>query len=139
VLILTMHDSEQLAREVLEAGARAFLLKTDAKRHLLAAVEALGQHQPFFASKVSTLVLDAFLHPERRAPKSATPGERLTAREREIVQLVAEGKTSKEIAAELGVSLKTVEAHRSNILRKLRLRSASELVLYAVRNKIVQA
>lgn len=139
VLILTMHDSEQLAREVLEAGARAFLLKTDAKRHLITAIEALGQHQPFFASKVSTLVLDAFLHPDRRAPKAATPGERLTAREREIVQLVAEGKTSKEIAAELGVSLKTVEAHRSNILRKLHLRSSSELVLYAVRNQIVQA
>jgi DNA-binding NarL/FixJ family response regulator len=139
VLILTMHDSETLAREVLIAGARGFLLKTHAKRQLAAAVDALAQHQPFFADTVSALVLDAFLHPDKHPAKTKTPADRLTPREREIVQLIAEGRTSKDIALLLGLSVKTADAHRANIMRKLDLHSISELVLYAVRNQIVQA
>jgi len=138
VLILTMHDSEQLAREVLQAGARGYLLKTNAKKQLITAVSALLEHQPYFDSKVSNAMLDAFLHPAQAA-EEAKSGDRLTMREREIVQLVAEGRTSKEVAARLGLSVKTVEAHRANVMNKLDLRSASQLVLYAARNRIVQA
>src|SRR5450756_68021 len=139
VLILTMHDSETLAREVLAAGARGFLLKTHAKGQLVAAVDALAQHQPFFTGTVSALVLDAFLHPDQHPAKTRAPAARLTPREREIVQLIAEGRTSKDIALLLGLSVKTADAHRANIMRKLDLHSVSEVVLYAVRNKIVQA
>src|SRR5215475_2462748 len=136
VLILTMHDSEQLAREVLQAGARGYLLKTNAKKQLIPAVAALAEHQPYFDSKVSNLMLDAFLNPAKAASE---PGDRLTLREREIVQLIAEGRTSKEVAATLGLSAKTVEAHRANIMNKLDLHTTPQLVLYAVRNRIVQA
>jgi DNA-binding NarL/FixJ family response regulator len=139
VLILTMHDSETLAREVLTVGARGFLLKTHAKRQLAAAVDALAQHRLFFTDAVSAEVLEAFLHPEQHPDEPGTPADRLTPREREIVQLIAEGRTSKDIALELGRSVKTADAHRANVMRKLDLHSISELVLYAVRNNIVQA
>ncbi len=139
VLILTMHDSEMLARAVLAAGARGFLLKTDAKRQLATAMEALAQHLPFFTGPASALLLDAFLHPGEHPAQAGAPADRLTPREREVVQLIAEGWTSKDIALELGLSVKTVEAHRANIMRKLDLHSVSELVRYALRNEIVQA
>lgn len=139
VLIMTMHDSDTLAREVLAAGARGFLLKTHASRHLVAAVDALAHHRPFFTGSLGALVLDAFLYPGRRPAKTGAPAERLTPREREVVQLVAEGRTSKDIAVQLGLSVKTVDTHRANVMRKLDLHSVSELVLYAVRNKFVQA
>ena len=139
MLILTMHDSETLAREVLAAGARGFLLKTHAKRQLVAAVDALARHQPFFTGALSALVLDTFLHPDKHPAKSSAPADRLTPREREVIQLIAEGRTSKDVALQLGLSVKTADAHRANIMRKLDLHSVSELVLYAVRNQIVQA
>ena len=139
VLILTMQDSETLAREVLVAGARGFLLKTHAKHQLVAGVDALAQHQPFFAGAVSAPVLETFLRPGADAAKPGLPADRLTPREREIVQLIAEGRTSKDIAHKLGLSVKTVDAHRANVMRKLDLHSVSELVLYAVLNQIVQA
>ena len=137
VLILTMHDSETLAREVLAAGARGFVVKTHAKRQLAAAVNALAQHQPFFAGTISSPALAALLQSGKSAPKIAP--DRLTPREREVVQLIAEGRTSKDIALELGLSVKTADAHRANVMRKLDLHSVSELVRYAVRNNIVQA
>lgn len=137
VLVLTMHDSEQLAREILAAGARGFVLKTHAKRQLPLAVSALAEHKPYFDSKVADLLLDAFLHPQASESASTRSG-RLTPREREVIQLIAEGRSSKEIAGILDVRFKTVEAHRANIMNKLNLHSASQLVLYAVRNKIVQ-
>lgn len=139
VLILTMHDSEQLTREVLTAGARSVLLKTDAKRHLAAAVQALAEHETYFADTVSSQLLDNFLNPQRKALDSTVAKERLTPREREIIQLVAAGKASKEIAKILDIKTKTVEAHRANIMNKLDLHSVSELVRYAIRNKIVEA
>ena len=137
VLILTMHDSEQLAREVLAAGARGYLLKSDAGHALVSAVEALAQHKPFFTSKVAELVLGGFLHPQ--PSDAAELSDRLTPREREIVQLLAEGKSNKEVADVLGISVKTAETHRTNVMRKLNFRSMSELVRYAIRNKIVDA
>ena len=139
VLILTIDESEQVMREVLNAGARGFLLKSDAARDLVAAVEALQRHRTFFTSKVAEIVLDGYL--SGRDPSPALPEisqDRLTAREREVVQLLAEGKTTKEVACVLGMSVKTAETHRSNIMRKLNFHSVSQVVLYAVRNNIVQ-
>jgi DNA-binding NarL/FixJ family response regulator len=140
VLILTMHDSEQLMHEVLQAGARGFLLKSDAGNLIVSAVEAVSRHQPFFTAQVSSLLLRSHLAPSRAASLPAREGAGgLTQREREIVQRIAEGRSSKEIAAELGLSDKTVETHRANLMRKLGIHSASEVVRYAIRNRMVEA
>jgi len=137
VLVLTMHHSEELARDVLHAGARGYVLKSDADESLIAAVDSLRQHKPFLTSTVTEFVLDDYV---RRA--GAARAERgpvgVTAREREIIQLVTEGQSNKAAAATLGVSVKTIESHRANIMRKLKLRTVSDLVRYAIRNKIVQ-
>jgi DNA-binding NarL/FixJ family response regulator len=139
VLILTVHESEQLVSEVLDAGARGYILKADTSRLLVTAIEALIQHRPFFTAAVSEVVLGGYLRPGQptRATSRALP--RLTAREREIVQLLVEGKTNKDVAAALGVSVKTVDAHRTNIMSKLNLHSVTELVRYAIRNQIIEA
>jgi len=138
VLILTMHESEQVIREVLDAGARGYVLKSDAGRDLIAAVDALCQHRTFFSSRVSDMLLHAYLRrPERAEPAAEVSRSRLTAREREIVQLLAEGKSNKEVAQSLNISIKTAETHRTNIMNKLDLHSITELVRYAVRNNIV--
>ena len=135
ILILTMHESEQIVREVLEVGARGFLLKSDAARDLVAAVEALQRRTTFFTSSVAEIVLNGYLN--RRGDDKPVK-DRLTAREREVVQLLAEGKTSKEVAVALNLSVKTAETHRTNVMRKLDLHSVADLVRYAVRNNIVQ-
>jgi DNA-binding NarL/FixJ family response regulator len=137
VLVLTMHESEDLVREVLEAGARGYLLKSDASRRLVSAIEALRLHKPYLTSRVNEVVLRAYL--DGKPLKGETSGGRLTPREREIVQLLAEGMTNKEVAAALSISVKTAETHRTNIMRKLDLHSISELVRYAVRNHIIEA
>lgn len=135
VLVLTMHHSEELVRNVLQAGARGYVLKSDADASLIAAVESLRVHKPFLTSTVTEFVLDDYVH---RAEEDVVNAGTVTPREREIIQLLAEGKSNKETASALSVSVKTVEAHRANIMRKLRLRSVSDLVRYAIRNKIVQ-
>lgn len=138
ILILTLHDSDQVVQDVLNAGARGFLLKTDAARDLVAAVEALRRDKIYFTPKVASMVLEGYLRRDTPKAQQQPPSRgRLTPREREIVQLLAEGKSSKEVAVALGLSLKTAETHRSNIMRKLELHSVSDLVLYAVRNNIV--
>jgi DNA-binding NarL/FixJ family response regulator len=136
ILILTIHDSEQVVREVLAAGARGFVLKSDAGRDLLAAVEALQTRRTFFTSKVAQMMLDGYLRPQEEHDTSDQ--HILTPREREVIQLVAEGKTTKEIASTLCLSVKTAETHRTNLMRKLDLHSIADLTLYAVRNGIVQ-
>ncbi|MFZ1916848.1 MAG: response regulator transcription factor [Terriglobales bacterium] len=139
ILILTLHDSDQVVQEVLNAGARGFLLKSDAARDLVAAVDALRRGKIYFTPKVASMVLDGYLRRDKKPTSPEMPTRsRLTPREREIVQLLAEGKSSKEVAVVLGLSVKTAETHRSNIMRKLELHSVSDLVLYAVRNNIVQ-
>jgi DNA-binding NarL/FixJ family response regulator len=137
VLILTMHESEQLIREVLAAGARGYLLKADAGQLVVNAVEALAAHQPFFTSRVSQVLLGNFLGQDGTAAAEPAEGATLTSRETEVVQLVAEGRSSKEAAAVLGISDQTVETHRANAMRKLGIHSVSELVRYAVRNRLV--
>jgi DNA-binding NarL/FixJ family response regulator len=136
ILILTIHDSEQIVREVLAAGARGFLLKSDAGRDLVAAVEALQNRRTFFTSRVAQMMLEGYLRPPQEYDDSGQ--HILTPREREVIQLVAEGKTTKEIALALELSVKTAETHRTNLMRKLDLHSIADLTLYAVRNGIVQ-
>ena len=138
VLILTMHESEQIIREVLAAGARGYVLKSDAGKDLVSAVDALCHHRTFFSSKVSEMLLHSYLRHGDRPEALETTRSRLTAREREIVQLLAEGKSNKEVAQSLNISIKTAETHRTNIMNKLDLRSITELVRYAVRNNIVE-
>jgi DNA-binding NarL/FixJ family response regulator len=141
ILILTMHDSDNVIREVLRAGARGFLLKSDAGRDLVAAVEALESQKTFFTPRVSQMVLDGFLNREKKRSEiedvTNPSGELLTAREREVIQLLAEGRTSKEVAVTLNLSVKTAETHRTNLMRKLGLHSVADLTRYAVRNGIV--
>jgi DNA-binding NarL/FixJ family response regulator len=136
ILILTVHDSDQTVREVLAVGARGFLLKSDAGRELVAAVEALQQRRTFFTSRVAQMMLDGYLRPHDDGNPSGQCV--LTPREREVIQLVAEGKTTKEVATALSLSVKTAETHRTNLMRKLGLHSVAALTLYAVRNGIVQ-
>jgi len=135
ILILTMHDSEMMIQSVLEAGARGYILKDDAGRNLLAAVDAVHRRKPFLSSRVSDAAA-------RVTPSDGAGRERaarqLTPREREIVQLLAEGKSNKEIATFLSISVKTAETHRANIMLKLNFHSVTELVRYAVKNKIIQ-
>ena len=139
VLILTVYESEEVIREVLRAGARGYVLKSDAGRLLLSAVESVAAHRPFFTSRVSELVLAGFLSGEVRNESSDPVGAPLTPREREVLQLLAEGRTNKEVAATLGIGLKTVETHRMNLMAKLGLHSVVDLVRYAIRNGIVAA
>lgn len=136
VLILTMHDSEQMIQGVLDAGARGYILKDDADRNLLAAVEAVRKHKPYLSSRVSAAVSSLALSD---VPQGERPARPLTPREREIVQLLAEGKSNKEIASYLHISVKTAETHRANIMLKLNFHSVTELVRYAVKNRIIQA
>ena len=138
VLIFTMHETEQLIREVLAAGARGYVLKSDAGRQLTSAVEALSHHKPFFTAKVSEALLDAFLK-SNVAPDEGSVFRTLTDREREIVQMLAEGKSNKESASQLSISVKTVETHRATVMRKLEINSIVELVHYAIRNQLVEA
>ena len=135
VLVLTIHQAEQIVSEVLEAGAKGFLLKSDAAQELINAVEAVLLDKPYFTAKVADEVLDGFL--ERRVHRPQCKTRVLTARERQVVQLLAEGRTSREVASELGLSVKTAESHRANVMRKLQVHSVGELVLYALRNQIV--
>jgi DNA-binding NarL/FixJ family response regulator len=139
ILILTMHDSEQLVREVLGAGAHGYILKDDADRNLIAAVDALRRHKPYLSSRVSEAVSNAANPSEDSSAFSPSSRSRLTPREREIVQLLAEGKSNKEVAGYLGISVKTAETHRANIMLKLDFHSLADLVRYAVRNNIIQS
>jgi DNA-binding NarL/FixJ family response regulator len=139
ILILTMHDSDALIREVLNAGARGYVLKTDAGVDLVNAVDALRRNKTFFTPKVAQMVLDGYLKKDVRQDEVDAPGARLTPRQREIVQLLAEGKSSKEVAVALNLSVKTAETHRANIMRRINCHSVTEIVRYAIRNKIIEA
>jgi DNA-binding NarL/FixJ family response regulator len=141
VLILTVHDSDVIAQRVLQAGARGYLLKSDVGRDLISAVDALLRGRTYLTATVSRLIMDGYLgkNPRPVGNGALNSSLRITAREREIVQLLAEGKSSKEVAAVLGISVKTAETHRANLMRKLECHTVVELVRYAVRNMIVEA
>jgi DNA-binding NarL/FixJ family response regulator len=133
IMIFTMHDSETLIFDLLKAGARGYLLKSDAGRFLVSAIESLAAHKPFFTARVSETLLDSYL------TRAGTAECILTPRERGVIQLIAEGHSNKQIANILTISVKTVETHRAAVMRKLNLSSAAGLVRYAVRNKIIEA
>ncbi len=147
ILIVTAHDSEEVVRSVLAAGVRGYVLKSDAGRDLVAAIEDLLLHRPHFTTRVAEMVLAGYLGGPAAAsvpiaapaPSGPAATARLTPREREVLQLLAEGKGAKQIAAELSISVKTVETHRTNLMRTLGLDSISDLVRYAVRNRIIEA
>ncbi|MCB8821987.1 response regulator [Microvirga rosea] len=132
VLIFTMHESEPLLRELLEAGARGYLLKSDARKFLIAAVESLALHKPFFTGKISETLLSAYL-----SHGHVSDGA-LTTRERSVVQLIAEGHSNKEVAQMLGINPKTVESHRATAMRKVDVTSTASLVRYAIRNGLIE-
>ena len=138
VLVLTVHDSPEIIDRVLAAGARGYVLKSDADRDLVAAVEAVRQRKSFFTPMVGEMILEGYLKRQvGRKRKGGLAVSRLTSREREIVQGLAEGRANKELAAVLGISVRTVESHRAKVMHKLGFRSFSQLVRYAIRNKIV--
>jgi len=138
LLVFSMHDSEELIREVFAAGARGYVLKSDVALYLVEAVKSLARHKPFFTPRISEAILNSLV-------SSSTPGHvepahpgPLSAREREILQLLAENKSNKDIAKALGISVRTVETHRRSVMQKLDANSIVELVHYAIRNGIVQ-
>jgi DNA-binding NarL/FixJ family response regulator len=138
ILVLTDLESEHVIRECLEAGVRGWAFKSDSAAEITTAITAMQQKGSSFTSRVSNLILHGYLKPHQVNPVVTVPA-RLSVRELEVVQLVSEGKTSKEIAMLLGVTVKTAESHRSNVMRKLRVHSTVELVMYAIRNDIVPA
>ncbi len=119
VLILSVHESNHLVREVIEAGARGYLLKSDSDRELVAAIDSLARHKPFFTGRATEMLLTGGGSESSVISQDREARQRLTAREREIVQLLAEGKTSKEVASVLKINTKTAETHRAHIIRKL--------------------
>jgi DNA-binding NarL/FixJ family response regulator len=137
ILILTMHESEELVAEILEAGARGYVLKTDTGRDLLRAVIALTEHRLFLTGTIAEIVMKGFLERKRRSRSRRANASALTSREHEVIQLLAEGKSNKEVANALGIATKTAEAHRINIMRKLDVHSIAGVVRYAVRNHLL--
>jgi len=137
LLIFTARETEDLVREVFEAGAKSYIRKGDAASHLIDAVKMLAQHKPFFTTKVSEVLFAKFLDRSDTQPGEEKVAEPLTPREQEIVRLLAEGKSNKEVADTLGLSVRTAETHRANLMRKLKFSSLAELVRYAVRKEIV--
>jgi DNA-binding NarL/FixJ family response regulator len=135
VLVLTAHESERLVREVLRAGARGYLLKSDAASELIPAIEALLADRSYFTSTVAQVVLEGFL--KNGPDEDEDAGGTLSPREREIVQLLAEGKSSKEIARVLSIAVNTADTHRGNIMRKMGFASISDVVRYAIKNKMI--
>ena len=138
VLMLSMHESEQLVREVLASGARGYVLKADAGNDLIAALDALRQHKLFFTSRISEVILRGYLAEAKPERGGAAHAGQLSPRESEILQLVAEGKSNKEVANTLNLSVKTVETHRARTMEKLDLHTVSDLIRYAVRNQIIE-
>jgi DNA-binding NarL/FixJ family response regulator len=137
VVVLTMHESDQMVRRVLEAGALGYVLKSDLAAHLVKAVKNVSASRLFLTPRVSNIVLDGFLKNANRQEPRENSRARLTPREVQVIRHLAEGKSNKEIAAELGITIRTVETHRAKIMLKLGLHSLAELIRYAIRTKIV--
>jgi DNA-binding NarL/FixJ family response regulator len=134
-----MHESQQMVNEVLDAGARGYVLKSDAGSDLVAAVEALRKHHYFFSARLGAAVKNLEQLSSRRSRRRPKAPGALTTREREILQLLAEGCTNKLVASRLGISVKTAETHRARIMRKLKVDSVADVVRYAIRNGLIVA
>lgn len=133
VLILTMHDTQQIVEQVFRAGASGYLLKSDTNRELVQAIEAVLEGRRYFTSRVARMVIDGFLRAQ-----GVPDGDHLSIREREILQMIAEGRSTKEVAHRLHISVKTAETHRTNLMRKIGARSVADVVRYAVRNRVIE-
>jgi DNA-binding NarL/FixJ family response regulator len=136
IVVLTMHDSGQIASRAIAAGANGLVLKSDAARDLILALEAIGRNRPFLSPNVAKILVDEF---RRGSEGAANSLGTLTKREIEVLKLVAEGKSNKEVAALLGISPRTVDAHRARLMDKLNIHTLSELVHFAIRNNLVEA
>jgi DNA-binding NarL/FixJ family response regulator len=139
VLVLTMHESDQMVRRALGAGACGYLLKSDLTDSLAKAVKAVSEGKRFLTPKVSEIVLEGFLKTRSQHQQVERAGARPTPREIEIIRLLAEGKANKEVAALLGITVRTVETHRAKIMLKLGLHSLADLIHYAIRHEIILA
>jgi DNA-binding NarL/FixJ family response regulator len=139
VLVLTMHNSGHLLEDAFAAGARGYLLKTDSLRLLVAAVETIAEHKTFVSGSASQSIPAGLPRLKGTAHKGGPTRRVLGPREREVVQLLAEGASNKEIARKLGISVKTVNSHRSNVMRQLNVHSIAGLVRYAIRETIILA
>ena len=133
VLIFASHQRENEIRDVLHAGARGYVLRSEADAQIILAVEALAQHRPFFSDQISATLLDSFVKNDRSGQNHLP----LTVRERKVVQLIAEGNSNKRTATLLSISVKTVETHRTASMRKLDVHSTAQLVRYACREGLV--
>lgn len=133
VLMFTMHDTDAIISDALAAGARAFLLKSDAKQYLVSAIESLASRKPFFTGRLSERMLESYL-----AKQSGKPGPTLTPRERMVVQLIAEGNSNKDISSILSVSIKTIESQRAAAMKKIEVTSTAGIVRYAIRNRLIE-
>lgn len=138
LLVFSMHDSEELVREVFAAGARGYVLKSDASLYLVEAIKSLSRHKPFFTPRISEAILNFFVTSAGGGQSESAASDPLTLREREILQLLAESKSNKEISSRLRISVRTVETHRRSIMQKVKANSIVELVHYAIRNGIVE-
>jgi DNA-binding NarL/FixJ family response regulator len=136
VVVLTMHESDHMVRRVLDAGALGFVLKSDLAKHLVKAVKDVSTGKQFLTPRISDIVLKGFLNTSNQADTTGPSQARPTPREVEIIRLLAEGKANKAIAAKLGITIRTAETHRAKIMLKLGLHSLTELIHYAIRNKI---
>jgi DNA-binding NarL/FixJ family response regulator len=139
VVVLTMHESDQMVRRVLDAGARGYVLKSDLATHLVKAVKQVSAGKLSLTPRVSDIVMRGFLKTGNESDPAEHSEARPTLREVEIIRLLAEGKANKEIAAKLGITVRTVETHRAKIMLKLGLHSLAELIHYAIRHKIFTA
>ena len=137
VVIFSAHHSEDVIEQLFEAGAKSYIRKSDAGRHLVTAIKSVAQHKPFFTPEISEILFAKFFS-EGSARKQSGVNHSLTIREREIVRLLAEGRSNKEIASFLGISVRTAETHRATLMRKLEVDSVSALVRYAIRNNIIE-
>jgi DNA-binding NarL/FixJ family response regulator len=139
VLIFTAHETDDLIREVFEAGAKSFINKSEAHTYLTDAIESLSRHDPFFTARVFKVLFTDVIGQPKPSRDQDQAGQRLSTREREIVQLLAEGKSNKQVANALGLSTRTVETHRATAMRKVGVDSVAGLVRYAIRHHMIEA
>src|ERR1700719_2105048 len=138
VVIFSAHHSEEVIEQLFDAGAKSYIQKTDCGQHLISAIKSLVEHRPFFTSEISQILFSKLLCCSSEKKQNGQKGA-LTNRERDVVRLLAGGSSNKDIATSLGISIRTAETHRATLMRKLGLNSLAALVLYAVRNNIVDA
>jgi DNA-binding NarL/FixJ family response regulator len=136
VLVFSGHSAKDLVEDVFEAGAKSYIEKSDASQDLITAIKSLAEHKPFFTAEASETLFAKFLQPARKQRSRAEL--KLTTREREIVRLLAQSSTNKEVAAALGIRVRTVETHRATLMRKLGAKSVAGLVQYAIRNHLIE-